>query len=114
MIARGRCCSGAGYNSATMARANGVKTAVANPWTTRNTVRTSKLDTNGYTKGGNAKAKTPTSIKRDRFTKSDNAPTGSFKRTPVMVEAATMNPTVTGPAPNVSANGAKAGMRTRL
>ena len=42
---------------------------------------------------------------------SESAPAGSLKNTPVIVEAATMTPSNSGPAPRSAANAGSTGLR---
>jgi hypothetical protein len=55
--------------------------------------------------------KSPSTIMRLRPSTSESAPDGSLRKTPVMVEAATMTPMSSGKAPRSAANVGRTGLR---
>ena len=100
-----------GATSDRLAAATGPKMAVALPWRNRSTTRSARLETAKYVSGIEAKTREPASSRRRRPKRSDNAPAGSLRNTPVIVDAAMTKPTSAGPAPSSCAKRGSRGTR---
>ena len=69
------------------------------------------VETARYVNGTLAKTNAPSSSSRRLPKRSDSAPAGSFRNTPVKVEAPMTKPTSEGPAPSSRANSGSSGAR---